>query len=824
MSNRWSIAWLVSLMVAFGWASVPVAYGQAFAHLLPPLYEFRDLRSDLDASGVEIPPDRLLLAYRDYIGAWHETMATARPNLERQVGLRFDVPPTESEAERGLQVMRQAESRAAVAEEALFAALAEALAEADRPKLERPKGWRRTLRATPVGVPGVPMLRLEDIGMRVRRLDLPAEIKESVLGALDATEAARRADLLQLKRDSDEGVLRAAKKLASPQNPAEGDGESRARGTGWREGIARGDLCAKVMASQWDAFEAVSRLLPAAERRTLTDTFFQRMVADQMQGSGLRFPPLPFSVRCPADLAWAVLSWPDLDPTKREATRAVVTEWIDRDDALVREHLKRTAQGLRSGETELASVGLPISLQRARGSITEEMLPKLIEASGADWLGEPTPKLPKLETQRLTPEDRALVGGNRAGPMTPNAVAVMKRRRAFLPDELDAEWVKRITEVGQLDGAQLATLEQLSGDYAKAWSERVAPHIDAVLRAEADLTRLSGEARRSERAEATLTEITAAVNTATSERLSAYAEMYALDAALFENLRVTSVEAAHPLIDAAEADRVIEPVVRYLLARHNSMEIVNADRVGGRMVNLAAMLRKTTWSDDLRSAVLAELAKEWPRLKALARELFDARLRALGVEQRAIAARFGDEPSDEAGGEKGADDLHSTDTPRRERAIMALADRWFEVEDGIVDRLLERASSVGDPNRSVRDLIESRRFPSVTQSVGAMDEVIAALEATTVEAGAKADAMAQLRAGREVVARLSRSWIDTCGKRAKLAERTEEEAIGVDTTRGWRSMDCGRASQELRSATMWYLRQRLPAETLANPSLNSVLR
>ncbi len=104
------------------------AAAQAFAHLLPSLYQFRELEADLAMAGAEPPPDAVLAAYRVSAKEWSALMAEARPALDKQVGLRFDVIPSLAEAERGLKVVRRAQAAAMAIDDALLTALTESVA------------------------------------------------------------------------------------------------------------------------------------------------------------------------------------------------------------------------------------------------------------------------------------------------------------------------------------------------------------------------------------------------------------------------------------------------------------------------------------------------------------------------------------------------------------------------------------------------------------------------------------------------------------------------------------------------------------------------
>ncbi len=48
-----------------------------------------------------------------------------------------------------------------------------------------------------------------------------------------------------------------------------------------------------------------------------------------------------------------------------------------------------------------------------------------------------------------------------------------------------------------------------------------------------------------------------------------------------------------------------------------------------------------------------------------------------------------------------------------------------------------------------------------------------------------------------------------------LAGRTEDQLHGFDNGSGWRSQDLMLATESLYAATIWYLRQRVPANVLA---------
>lgn len=795
------------------------ASGQIMSERLPGLPRFAEIRADLDAAGVSIEPPALVALYAEFVGAWCAEQSEIRVVLAKAAGTQFDVIPSVEETERAVAAVRRARSAHEGRLDRLATQLAEALPEEDRAPIETLRGWWRIRAARPGDGLWV-FARADDVGDLVRRHPLPPEGRDAVLAALAANASERREAYRRFDRAVGDATIAAARMAAEEGESGstldyggEGGRRSEFLTRYARAGQPDPAALATVFDTQLAAFDAVAPHLPGAARRAVFDEIVRQHMGDQMRGGALRLPslgPRVYPLQSPAEVGQLLIAWKGLPEEARDGVRRGVAAWLEEDDAAARAYFASRSEIMRGGVFP-DSFQLPWEIQRERGAIARRHMTALAEISGAAWLLDGSAERIERDGSRLADADREVMGplafGLRSSASTQTA---SRRMRSLLPAMARPEdrWSPERTVVAAIAArvpsderdAVTAILDEFLRSRADAWQRLVEP---ACLAAEA-----ADVASR----EGTPEERRAAFAESSAQRRAAFAAVAALDRELIQSIEAAVAGDHAALLSAWYASQRFREGLSgmdYDPAHGAGMDL---ERVGGALVDLAALASSSTLPVAAQVALERELLAEWPRLAEVASTTLAMRIETDALWRQVYAA----DGDDRSGFE------------RLEAATLALrraADAWRAEEDLLLPRLQAIAgAAAGDSAPILATALREARYPSACYGFVRVREIRAALE-TTPDFPRRSALLASLAALEARLEDLADRAIALTIPRRTIADLSDDDRWRIDGGRAWRRMDLTLGSGQLSEAANWLVATGVPTELLAaSPLLESAAR
>ncbi|MBL9148569.1 MAG: hypothetical protein JNM94_07735 [Phycisphaerae bacterium] len=811
MSMIRSVAAIVAVVVAFVVARD--VHGQIMSERLPELPRFAEVRADLEAAGVAVPPSTLVERYAEFVGAWCAEQSDIRVSLARAAGTQLDVVPSVEDADRAVATVRRARSAHEARLEQFATRLADTLPDDERPKLEAVRGWWRIRAAKPGNSLWV-FARADDIGDLVRRHALPPDTRDAILTALDTNAAARREAYRRYDKAVGDAVVAAARVAADEgQSGTARDFRDPTR----NDFLARYDnarrpdpaALAIVFDTQLAGFDAVAPHLPPSMRRAVFDEIVQQHMGDQMRGSSLRLPkvgPLQIPLQSPAEVGQWLMAWKGLPATARDAVRKTVAEWTAEDDKAVRAYFASRSETMRSGVFP-RSFQLPREIQEERGAIAQRRLQSLADASGASWLLAGADATIEYDGTRLSDADRDVMG-----PLvywlrsSPSEQATVQRSRSLLPtlprpeqpysgERVVIDAIVARTPTDAQDGVR-AILTDLFAARVDAWQRLVEP---ACREAEAaDLASKTG----------TAPERLAAMAKAADARRAAFEASAAADRDLIQSIEAAVSNDHAPFLAAWYASQRFRDGLQGMDHDDVHGSGMDLERLGGALVDLGSLASNTSLPIDAQVALERDLLPEWPRLADSASATLKVRIDA-DMHRRQVF----DSPADDG-----------TALERMQAAGLALrqaADAW-RVDEAVLVARLQTAAGDSAP-LFVRALREAR-FPSACNAYVRVRTLRDALR-DVADFPARAALQGSLASIESQLESLAERSIALTIPRRTIADLTDDDRWRIDGGRGWRRMDLMLGSLQLSQAVDWLLMKTVPPEIAAtSPLLDTTVR
>lgn len=790
------------------------ATGQVMSERLPGLPRFAEVRADVEFASVAIEPTTLVALYAEFVGEWCAEQSEIRIALAKAAGTDFEVIPSIEEVERAVAAVRRARSAHEARLDRFATRLSESLPEADRPAFEAVRGWWRVRAAAP-GMMLVGFAQAEDVGDLVRREPIEPARRQAILAALEGNASDRREAYRRFDRAVGDATIAAARVAAAEGwtgksgDFRESDGETQAFFTLYH--AARQPDPATVAAvfdAQLAAFDAVAGLLPGSARRTVFDEIVRQHMGDQMRGMALGLPsmgPNAFPLRSPAEAGQMLVAWKGLPEESRTTVRKAISAWLAEDDAAVRTYFAERSGRMRAGEWP-TSFQVPMEVQGARGQIARRHLESLAELSGATWLLEPSAAPIERDVARLTEVDREILGAVAPAVSASSGGGAARRMRSLLPalpSPEDAWSLERtfvdeaITRLPPVDRESArAILADLVGARAEAWGTAVEPEAAGAEAAD----RAAGAGTPDERQ--------AAIARSADHRRAAFAASAALDRELVASTEAALGEGLAPFLSRWYASQRFQEGLRSIESDGSTRGNMDLERLGGALVDLAALASAASLPADVRAVLEGELLAEWGKLAALASAALLKRIETDALWRDVYSGRSSD----------------SSRVQSLEAGILELrraADTWRAEEDRLVPRLLAAA---GDSAPMLAASLREVRFPSSCSGFVRVRDLRKAVAGAGDFAG-RAPLLAALDALALRLEDLAERSIALTIPRRTIADLSDDDRWRIDGGRGWRKMDLMLGTGQLSEAANWLIAKSVPPEIAAgSPLLDRTLR
>lgn len=568
---------------------------------------------------------------------------------------------------------------------------------------------------------------------------------------------------------------------------------------------------AAVFDTQLAAFDAVAPHLTGSARRAVFDEIVRQHMGDQMRGGALLLPslgPREYPLQSPAEVGQLLIAWKGLPEETRDGVRRGVAAWLAEDDAAVRAYFTARSETMRGG-TLPDSFHMPTEVQRERGAIARRHMTTLAEIGGAPWLLDGSAGRIERDGNRLADADREIMGPLAFGLRSSASAAAQtpsRRMRSLLPAMARPEdpWSPHRTVVEALAArvpsaegdAVRAILAEFLASRADAWQRLVEP---ACLAAEAaDVASRTGtpEERR------------AAIAEGSEWRRTAFAASAELDRELVLSIEAAVADDLAPSLArwfASQRFREGFPGMERDDVHRGSMDL---ERLGGALVDLAALASSSTLPVEAQIALERELLAEWPRLAEAASAALATRIAADALWREVYAA-------------DGAD---TSGLERLEAATLALrhaADAWRAEEDLLLPRL---QTAAGDAAPILARSLREARFPSACGAFVCVRELRAALDAVADFPGRSALSAALDALALRLDDLADRAIALTLPRRT-IAELSDDDRWRIDGGRSRRRMDLMLGSGQLSEAANWLVATSVPADiAAASPLLDAAAR
>lgn len=676
----------------------PVAFGQSMLrHSFRPGYDVGTLVADLQSAGCDVPVNELVDAYVEYTAMWLDARNEARTAVERALPASGGALPGTASAERIIRALKHERTRDMAAESRMFERIV-AAAPACSEAIQRVREWRRNRYARSFLGP-LPITRQTvDIGEAARLAALDAATRRAIVERLATSETERRVAFERLERATLDAEIAAAGILDSAGLADIDLNEAGDRPPFAYQKALTPDLSAvaSYMDAQLRAFRDIEPLLPPMVRRSMLD----QDVSGLRLGGGLAesggLPNVGMHVSRPSDVARLVLAWTDLQPARREATRAAITAWLDETDALFMSMVEAQVTGLRGGTSASELTSVPVDEPTPWETLAATHVPRIAEASGAEWLLTPTGAPPPTDARDYHEDDLALTGSVLAHVARRSADTSSRRADELLPAPLSDIDRQRLLDAVLDDERATAILTALLADHAAGWARDVEPAVAEARAAGAtdlyfvDTARLDAELELSTKAHAA--------------RVTAFGAADLLDDELYS--------AAEAIVDAdtlararrARAARNVAGALDRLGNWFGTVSRIDLEGLGGRLFDVAAALDDKEVPPEARRAAEAAVVERWTAIVLLAREVRALQLEHWLVQRQALIERRRGEghPSPESAEARAV----------REEREAQLIDRWRQESDGLQAAMLDAVAPIDGAVEAVRHAFRTRQFPS----------------------------------------------------------------------------------------------------------------
>lgn len=678
--------------------AVPVAFGQSMLrHAFRPGYDVGRLVADLQSAECDVPVNELVDAYVEYSAMWLDARNEARTSMARALPAGGGALPGKVSAERIIRALRHERTRDMAAESRMFERIVAAVP-ACSAAIQRVRDWRRNRHARSFLEADRITRQMVDIGEAARLAALDPETRPAIVERLATSEIERRVALERLERATLDAEITAAGILDAAGLADVDLNEAGASPPLAYQKALTPDLgaVASHMDAQLRAFRDIEPLLPPMVRRSILDEYVSglRLGGGVAESGGL--PNVGMHVSRPSDVARLVLAWKDLQPARRESTRAAIKAWLDEADALFISMVKAQVAGLRGGAIPRDLTSRSMDEPTPWEALAATHLPRIAEASGAEWLLTPTGTPPPTDARDYQEDDLALTGSVFAHVARRSADTSSRRADELLPAPLSDIDRQRLLDAVPDDGQATAILTVLLADHAAGWTRDVEPAVAEARAAGAtnlyivDPARLDAELELSEKAHAA--------------RVAAFAAADLLDDALYSAAEAIVGADTLARVRRARAARNVAGVLDRLGNWFGSVSRIDLEGVGGKLFDVAAALDDKEVPLEARRAAEAAVVERWTTIVMLAREVRALQLEHwLAQRQALIEGRRGEgRPSPESAEARAV----------REERDAQLIDRWRQESDGLQAAMLDAVAPIDGAVDVVRHAFRQRQFPS----------------------------------------------------------------------------------------------------------------
>ena len=474
-------------------------------------------------SGVRIPREQALAAVQAYVDGLEQATVQA---IDAGKGALSD---SVDDLRRRQDLANRASDAAALLRNELFDALAAAARLEDRPVVDAVRANEAVQAAiTEVqGQVGIIYFRMpDDLGGWLMPMGkwggTPEEYRHRVL--LAATNAdARVAALVLARKRVAEAQLDAVR-----NPPTERTVQVKRRDGTMGTMVIRGeasrvnplepgsDAGDRLLRAQLDAYRTILPQLTPDERAELRRLWVPRMLGVERAPYGIA--PLMTGSHAVGPYVTEILRTGALDDAARDEVRRIGRTWVNDDDALIDDAMKR-----------LVETGKRDDLTEQRNARMEEARRQFAAIKGLEWLVV-TDRMAAWPLEGLTDasEDDIREFGRGHGAPSAGTFARMEMLPEGFPPGWSGDAEDQLAELLRLDDTQRAVLASVVADARARWDAEVRPLVAAA-------TPVSG--RQAVFDEAALSTLLAAQRASNDAKSKAWSTATAIDDATFEGLR-----------------------------------------------------------------------------------------------------------------------------------------------------------------------------------------------------------------------------------------------------------------------------------------------